>query len=160
LSQSPSCVISPLERKGNDGSFRQHSALHSLRSLDPDTCSEKSLAVLSYLLFLSLHFIDLHACTRTAGGTFLVCVHNVSKEQPYIILRASINSTASDIIKQVFLKLRRMDASVSEYVLLEETVKDVNISIPKSQQPSPSLQVSSKDVALSRKKSAEGWLNV
>ncbi|CAD6185127.1 unnamed protein product [Caenorhabditis auriculariae] len=62
---------------------------------------------------------------RSMGDTFLVCVHNVSEDQPYAILRASINSTASDIIRQVFVKARRPNMDESEYVLVEETCEDV-----------------------------------
>jgi len=32
---------------------------------------------------------------------FLVCVHNVSPDQPYVILQAPVNSTAQDIVAQV-----------------------------------------------------------
>lgn len=35
------------------------------------------------------------------GETFLVCIHNVSDNHPYAILRTSINNTAKEIIKQV-----------------------------------------------------------
>ncbi|CAI5455280.1 unnamed protein product [Caenorhabditis angaria] len=61
---------------------------------------------------------------RSMGDTFLVCVHNVSEDQPYAILRASINSTASDIIRQVFVKARRPNIDETEYVLVEETSDD------------------------------------
>lgn len=49
----------------------------------------------------NIFFIDLHPLTPTMSGTFLICIHNVSKDQPYVILRASICSTANDIIKEV-----------------------------------------------------------
>ncbi|CAJ0572763.1 unnamed protein product, partial [Mesorhabditis spiculigera] len=58
---------------------------------------------------------------RSMGDTFLVCVHNVSDDQPYAILRASINSTATDVIKQVFMKSRRLELDENEFVLVEET---------------------------------------
>ena len=32
---------------------------------------------------------------------FLVCVHNVSSDQPYVILQAPVTSTAQDIVAQV-----------------------------------------------------------
>jgi len=32
---------------------------------------------------------------------FLVCVHNVSADQPYVILQAPVCSTAQDIVAQV-----------------------------------------------------------
>lgn len=34
-------------------------------------------------------------------ATFLVCIHNISDDQPYAILRAPVSSTAQDIIAQV-----------------------------------------------------------
>ncbi|VDO32431.1 unnamed protein product [Onchocerca flexuosa] len=64
--------------------------------------------------------------------TFLVCVHNVSRNQPYIILRASINSTANDIIKEVFLKSQQTNVTESEYVLVEETMKEKSSALIKS----------------------------
>ncbi|XP_003369599.1 putative 1-phosphatidylinositol-4,5-bisphosphate phosphodiesterase epsilon-1 [Trichinella spiralis] len=38
--------------------------------------------------------------SETSETTFLVCVHNVSGDQAYAILRASVKSAAKDIIKQ------------------------------------------------------------
>ncbi|WKY15760.1 hypothetical protein Q1695_000889 [Nippostrongylus brasiliensis] len=61
---------------------------------------------------------------RSMGDTFLVCVHNVSEDQPYAILRASVHSTATDIIRQVFMKSRRSDMDESDFVLVEETSED------------------------------------
>lgn len=46
-------------------------------------------------------FVGLNPRARSMGDTFLVCVHNVSEDQPYAILRAGIHSTAADIIRQV-----------------------------------------------------------
>ena len=70
---------------------------------------------------------------------FLVCVYNVSPDQPYAILKASVSSTATDIIQRVIyskreyqsnnytnfkflqalLKARRME-DAKRYVILEE----------------------------------------
>uniref|UniRef100_A0A5S6QM85 Phosphoinositide phospholipase C n=1 Tax=Trichuris muris TaxID=70415 RepID=A0A5S6QM85_TRIMR len=51
--------------------------------------------------------------------TFLVCIHNVSDDQDYAILRVPIGSTARDIISQVLIKARRTENS-SSFVLVEE----------------------------------------
>ncbi|KFD72382.1 hypothetical protein M514_01694 [Trichuris suis] len=56
--------------------------------------------------------------------TFLVCVHNVSEDQDYAILRVPVNSTANDIINQVLIKARRTENS-SAFVLVEETEESV-----------------------------------
>uniref|UniRef100_A0A915PXN4 Phosphoinositide phospholipase C n=1 Tax=Setaria digitata TaxID=48799 RepID=A0A915PXN4_9BILA len=87
-SQSPSCTMSPSERKVNR-SLGQHVMLHRIKSLDADVFSEKNATT------------NMGSFTRTVSGTFLICVHNVSRDRPYVILRASIYSTASDIIKEV-----------------------------------------------------------
>lgn len=50
---------------------------------------------------------------------FLVCVYNVSPEQPYAILKAPITSTSQDIIAQVLVKARRMEDPAS-FVLVEQ----------------------------------------
>jgi len=50
---------------------------------------------------------------------FLVCIYNVSEDQPYAILKASVSCTAQDIIGQALLKARRME-SQQNFVLLEE----------------------------------------
>ncbi|XP_022235027.1 1-phosphatidylinositol 4,5-bisphosphate phosphodiesterase epsilon-1-like [Limulus polyphemus] len=50
---------------------------------------------------------------------FLVCVYNVSPEQPYAILKAPITSTAQDIIAQALVKARRME-DPSSFVLVEQ----------------------------------------
>ncbi|XP_022238999.1 1-phosphatidylinositol 4,5-bisphosphate phosphodiesterase epsilon-1-like [Limulus polyphemus] len=51
--------------------------------------------------------------------TFLVCVYNVSPDQPYAILRAPVTSTAQDIIAQALVKAHRME-NPSSFVLVEE----------------------------------------
>lgn len=37
--------------------------------------------------------------------TFLVCVHNVSPEIPYVILKCRVADTAKDILQQALLKV-------------------------------------------------------
>jgi hypothetical protein len=41
--------------------------------------------------------------------TFLVCVHNVSPEIPYAILKGRVTDTAKDILLQALLKVRLAD---------------------------------------------------
>uniref|UniRef100_A0A158Q7B3 Phosphoinositide phospholipase C n=1 Tax=Elaeophora elaphi TaxID=1147741 RepID=A0A158Q7B3_9BILA len=126
--QSSSCAQSPLERKVNNRSLGQHVVLHRIKSLDPDILSEKKVVA------------DMRPLTRTMSGTFLVCIHNVSEDKPYVIFRANIYSTASDIIKEVpchvFLKSKQTNINESEYVLVEETMKETNSSRSKSLEPS------------------------
>ncbi|VDK72952.1 unnamed protein product [Litomosoides sigmodontis] len=110
--RSPSRARSSSDRKANNSCFGQHTGLYRIKSLDPDVLNEKKI------------MDDLHPLTRTMSGTFLVCVHNVSRNQPYVIFRASIYSTANDIIKEVFLKSKQMNVVESEYVLVEETMKE------------------------------------
>ncbi|VDN57858.1 unnamed protein product [Dracunculus medinensis] len=62
-----------------------------------------------------------HQHARSIGDTFLVCVHNVCDNQPYVILRANISSTANDIIRKVFIKSHCVEANEADYVLVEET---------------------------------------
>ncbi|VDM23665.1 unnamed protein product [Toxocara canis] len=104
-----------------------------------------------------------HPRTRLIGETFLVCVHNVSEDQPYVILRANINSTASDIIRQVFMKARCLDVDESEYVLIEELLEGDSkgtISSPSHHGVLHAL----KDVSWSRRRSndlsSKGRVNV
>nr|XP_054933838.1 1-phosphatidylinositol 4,5-bisphosphate phosphodiesterase epsilon-1-like [Dermacentor andersoni] len=51
--------------------------------------------------------------------TYLVCVYNVSADQPYAILKAPISSTAQDIIAQALMKARRAE-DPSNFVLVEQ----------------------------------------
>ncbi|XP_023223275.1 1-phosphatidylinositol 4,5-bisphosphate phosphodiesterase epsilon-1-like isoform X2 [Centruroides sculpturatus] len=51
--------------------------------------------------------------------SFLICVYNVSPNQPYAILKAPISSTAQDIIAQALIKARRLE-DPSRFVLVEE----------------------------------------
>nr|XP_006812527.1 PREDICTED: uncharacterized protein LOC102809018 [Saccoglossus kowalevskii] len=57
--------------------------------------------------------------TDVDDQTFLVCVYNVSKEQPYTIFRALVSSTAQDIIAQSMAKARRFGEDPREFVLVE-----------------------------------------
>ncbi|KAL1439330.1 hypothetical protein MTO96_010351 [Rhipicephalus appendiculatus] len=50
---------------------------------------------------------------------YLVCVYNVSADQPYAILKAPISSTAQDIIAQALTKARRTE-DPSNFVLVEQ----------------------------------------
>ncbi|KAH7981249.1 hypothetical protein HPB49_022648 [Dermacentor silvarum] len=51
--------------------------------------------------------------------TYLVCVYNVSADQPYAILKAPISSTAQDIIAQALMKARRAEDPIN-FVLVEQ----------------------------------------
>ena len=51
--------------------------------------------------------------------TFLVCVHNVSPEIPYAILKCRIADTAKDILLQALLKVRPLDCVQLEWVRLK-----------------------------------------
>lgn len=51
--------------------------------------------------------------------TFLVCIYNVSNDQPYTILKASVKSTSQDIITQALLKAHRVEDPKS-FVIVEE----------------------------------------
>uniref|UniRef100_A0AC34Q8F1 Phosphoinositide phospholipase C n=1 Tax=Panagrolaimus sp. JU765 TaxID=591449 RepID=A0AC34Q8F1_9BILA len=57
---------------------------------------------------------------KSMGETFLICIHNVSDNHPYAILRTSINNTATDIIKQIMMKTQRFDVDENDFVLVEE----------------------------------------
>ncbi|KHJ91934.1 hypothetical protein OESDEN_08188 [Oesophagostomum dentatum] len=72
-------------------SISTHSTHTEGRSQHSDSCSDP----------LYLGEAGANSRARSMGDTFLVCIHKVSEDQPYAILRASIHSTATDIIKQV-----------------------------------------------------------
>ncbi|VDK45135.1 unnamed protein product [Anisakis simplex] len=125
-----------------------------------DICVQLYLSFLAESIMRKSKLVECLAMrSRThssAGDTFLMCVHNVSDDQPYAILRTSKHSTASDVIKQVFMKARRLDIDESEYVLMEELVTDAG---SKESAPSASLHHgvlhALKDVSLSRKKNSD-----
>ncbi|NP_001360637.1 Phosphoinositide phospholipase C [Caenorhabditis elegans] len=112
---STSVSPSPLTKDGHVKSASSNQ-LHG-RSLDTDAFGEH-LEVTE----------GLNPRARSMGDTFLVCVHNVSEDQPYAILRAGIHSTAADIIRQVFVKARRSNVDDSEFVLVEETCDDPKLN--------------------------------
>lgn len=58
---------------------------------------------------------------------FLVCIYNVSKDQPYTILKASIPSTALDIISQALHKAHRNE-DPKLFVLIEEIESFIDCS--------------------------------
>ncbi|XP_071091113.1 1-phosphatidylinositol 4,5-bisphosphate phosphodiesterase epsilon-1-like [Haliotis cracherodii] len=52
---------------------------------------------------------------------FVVCVYNVSPEQPYTVFKAPVTSTAQDIITQAMMKSRRANTDdPRNFVLVEE----------------------------------------
>lgn len=53
------------------------------------------------------------------NDTFLVCIYNVSPDQPYTILKASTSSTAQDSIAQALAKARRHEPH-KEFAIIEE----------------------------------------
>lgn len=56
---------------------------------------------------------------ETENETFLVCIFNVSEDQPYTILKASVASSAQDIITQALLKAHRKE-DPKTFVIVEE----------------------------------------
>lgn len=54
------------------------------------------------------------------GETFLICIHDVSANHPYAILRTSIYNTSKDVIKQIFMKTQRYGDDEKDFVLIEE----------------------------------------
>lgn len=58
--------------------------------------------------------------SKSMGETFLLCIHNISDNAPYAIIRAGINNTASDIIKQIMVKTQRYNVDENDFVLVEE----------------------------------------
>ncbi|KAI1731739.1 phosphatidylinositol-specific phospholipase c, Y domain-containing protein [Ditylenchus destructor] len=78
--------------------------------------------------------IGMHPRAKSMGESFLVCIHNISDNHPYAILRTSINNTAKDIIKQIFAKTQRYDVNEDDYVLIEELREAVSCSEPSTSQ--------------------------
>ncbi|CAI2356478.1 unnamed protein product [Caenorhabditis sp. 36 PRJEB53466] len=115
---STSVSPSPLTKDGHVKSASSNQ-LHG-RSLDTDAFGE-------HLDVTEGKWLNPRARSMV-GDTFLVCVHNVSEDQPYAILRAGVNSTAADIIRQVFVKVRRPNLDDAEFVLVEETCDDTKSS--------------------------------
>ncbi|XP_024084473.1 1-phosphatidylinositol 4,5-bisphosphate phosphodiesterase epsilon-1-like isoform X1 [Cimex lectularius] len=59
------------------------------------------------------------ARTWDEADNFLVCVHNVSPEIPYAILKVPLSACAQDVLAQALVKARRME-DPTRFVLLEE----------------------------------------
>lgn len=57
---------------------------------------------------------------KSMGETFLLCIHNISDNAPYAIIRAGINNSAADIIKQIMVKTQRYGIDENDFVLVEE----------------------------------------
>ncbi|CAI4232602.1 unnamed protein product [Auanema sp. JU1783] len=97
--------------------------------LDVKSASSSQLHGRSFDTEINEHldvFDGLKPRTRSMGDTFLVCVHNVTEDLPYSILRTSVHSTANDIIKQILLRTNRATADENEFVLVEETRHNLN----------------------------------
>ncbi|XP_077992111.1 1-phosphatidylinositol 4,5-bisphosphate phosphodiesterase epsilon-1-like [Glandiceps talaboti] len=68
------------------------------------------------------------AISHTDDETFLVCVYNVSKEQPYTIFRCPVSSTAQDVITQAMTKARRFTGDPKDFVLVEHLTNELTTS--------------------------------
>ncbi|GMR61678.1 hypothetical protein PMAYCL1PPCAC_31873, partial [Pristionchus mayeri] len=139
----------PIERKLDQHQKSQSSTQIHARSLDAEACSSQ------------IDLLDtpgMQPRAHSMAETFLVCVHNVSEDQPYAILRASVSSTATDIIRQVFLKARRPEADESDFVLVEEIGEEESAMRGGSSPLSSSggvLGALREPLSLTRKKSIE-----
>ncbi|KJH43047.1 Ras association domain protein [Dictyocaulus viviparus] len=116
-------ITSSINRHGR--SFHSDTSAHQFHF--DDSKDTNSLFAIKYHFSYS---IDLGSRSLSMEDTFLLCVHNVSNDKPYVILRASVHCTAADIIRQVFQKSRRSNVDESDFVLIEETTdglkSDVN----------------------------------
>lgn len=56
--------------------------------------------------------------------SFLVCVCNVSVDQPYTILKCNVECTSLDVINQCLIKARRQDEKSENFVLVEELINE------------------------------------
>ncbi|XP_041369675.1 1-phosphatidylinositol 4,5-bisphosphate phosphodiesterase epsilon-1-like [Gigantopelta aegis] len=72
---------------------------------------------------------------------FVVCVYNVSPDQPYTVFKAPVSSTAQDIITQAMMKARRANTQDPRGFVLVEELDSQNI--PDSQS-APSKHKSSE----------------
>ncbi|OTF69369.1 Phosphoinositide phospholipase C-like protein [Euroglyphus maynei] len=66
---------------------------------------------------------------RDENETFLVCIYNVSKDQPYTILKSLVTSTAQDIITQALHKAHRSE-DPKKFVLVEEIENFIDTQPP------------------------------
>uniref|UniRef100_A0A1I8BPM6 Phosphoinositide phospholipase C n=1 Tax=Meloidogyne hapla TaxID=6305 RepID=A0A1I8BPM6_MELHA len=72
----------------------------------------------------------MHPRAKSMGETFIVCIHNISDNHPYAILRTSVNNTAKDVINQIFAKTQRFDIKLEEYALIEEVYSKEGAALP------------------------------
>ncbi|PAA93000.1 hypothetical protein BOX15_Mlig030242g1, partial [Macrostomum lignano] len=61
---------------------------------------------------------------------FLVCVYNVTQDQPYTVLKAFVTSTAADIVKLAVLKSRNTTISPEDFSLVEEVTGSAYVESP------------------------------
>uniref|UniRef100_A0A0N5A3Q4 Phosphoinositide phospholipase C n=1 Tax=Parastrongyloides trichosuri TaxID=131310 RepID=A0A0N5A3Q4_PARTI len=121
-------ALSPAANQGFTASLSSHDKKFTLNeSMNLSQKSLSSTQIYGHSLDGQQPFdnIDIPASifqqrTKSMGDTFLISIHNVSKDHPYAILRANMSSTAKSIIHQVFLKFRILDVNESDYTLLEE----------------------------------------
>jgi len=84
------------------------------------------------------------------NDTFLVCIYNVSDDQPYTILKATISSTAQDIISQALTKARRPEDH-RNFVIIEELEYYDHTNATDSQTSTAYRNKSGKVAAISRR---------
>ncbi|CEF70920.1 1-phosphatidylinositol 4,5-bisphosphate phosphodiesterase epsilon-1 [Strongyloides ratti] len=97
------------------------------KSLSSTHIHGNSLEVQKTIENIELPPLILQQRPKSMGDTFLISIHNVSKEHPYAILRVNMSSTAKTIISQLFLKFRILDANENEYILLEEVYDESEV---------------------------------
>ncbi|CAH2062140.1 unnamed protein product, partial [Iphiclides podalirius] len=97
-----------LKRVGDDPSSRAW--LTSIRAAPAERAKERTN---------SGHPQENHSGEGSAPDGFLVCVHNVSHEIPYAILKVPLSATASYVVYQALTKARCQD-DPKRFVLVEE----------------------------------------
>lgn len=60
--------------------------------------------------------------------SFLVCICNVSIDQPYTILKCNVKCTSLDVINQCLIKARRQNENRENFVLVEELINESSSS--------------------------------
>lgn len=60
--------------------------------------------------------------------SFLVCICNVSSDQPYTILKCNVKCTSLDVINQCLIKARRQNENRENFVLVEELINESSSS--------------------------------
>ncbi|KAJ0170025.1 hypothetical protein K1T71_014631 [Dendrolimus kikuchii] len=108
LKAAPARLV--LKRVGDDPSSRAW--LTSIRSASTDRNRDKSVPSDEES---SAHDEE----PRRPTDSFLVCVHNVSHEIPYAILKVPLNATAAFVVHQALTKARCQD-DPERFVLVEE----------------------------------------